>query len=67
MVKKKSMRKSKGRKKCAKLTKAEDKVWTDAFNFYLDEGKSEKVADQKAFRDVQKEFPRLKKYKCLKP
>lgn len=52
--------------KVCKLNKKQDKVWTNAFEFYLDEGKSETQADKLAFRDLVKEFKKLKKCDKIK-
>jgi hypothetical protein len=44
------------------LTAAEEKAWEHAFSYYLDQKKGQMKADKLAWRDLQKEFPRLKKY-----
>ena len=46
--------------KVAKLTDEEETAWNFAFEFYLNEGKSNEEADELAWRDLQTEFPRLK-------
>jgi hypothetical protein len=50
-------------KKLARLNPYEDKCWVFAFCYYLDRGRSERQADKLAWRDLQKEFPRLRNYK----
>src|SRR5262249_32183193 len=52
--------------KRAKLTPAEDRAWRKAFQFHVDAGKSDAQADRLAWRDVKKEFPRLKKFSGAK-
>jgi len=54
--------------KKAHFTPEEDKVWVHAFNYFMDEeGKSEDEADELAWRDVQEQFPRLRKFKGAYP
>ena len=55
------------KKRLAKFTIAEDKAWTFAFNYYRDNGNTSLQADRKAWRDVQDEFPRLRKYEGARP
>lgn len=50
------------KKRLAKLTLEEDREWVGAFNYYVEEGKSDAQADRLAWRDVKKEFPRLRKF-----
>jgi hypothetical protein len=50
----------------ATLTPEEDRAWTKAFQFHVDEGKSDAQADRLAWRDVKAEFPRLKKFSGAK-
>jgi hypothetical protein len=54
-------------KRLAKLNAKEESAWTFAFEFYVVQNKSNKVADRLAWRDVVKEFPRLAKYDGAKP
>jgi hypothetical protein len=52
----------------AKLTPEEERAWEFAFQFYvLSENKNNATADRLAWRDVQKEFPRLRKYDGAEP
>jgi hypothetical protein len=48
--------------KLAKLTAAEEKAWESAFRFHSVAGKSDTRAANAAWRDLQREFPRLMKY-----
>jgi hypothetical protein len=57
----------KNAKKLATLTPEEDKAWVFAFNYYLEEGKTENQADKMAWRDLKKEFPRLREFDGCKP
>ena len=52
----------KAKKKCrvVVLNPAEDRVWTDAFNFNLEKTKSPKKADKYAARVLCQQFPHLK-------
>lgn len=61
--------KSKKRKKrrLAMLTQEEERAWIFAFGYYLEQNKSELEADELAWRDLQLEFPRLRKYDGCKP
>lgn len=43
----------------AKFTPEEDRVWTDAWQWYVEEGWDEEEAAELAWRDTQKAFPRL--------
>lgn len=52
-----------GAKKLAALNPYEDKCWVFAYCYYLDRGKTERQADELAWRDLQGEFPRLRFYK----
>lgn len=52
--------------KICKLTKKQNKIWISAFSFYLDEGKNQSQADKLAFKDLIKEFPKLKKCDKIK-
>jgi hypothetical protein len=49
-------------KKRAQLSPLEDSCWVFAFCFYVNEGSSDEDADWQTWRDLQAEFPRLKKY-----
>jgi hypothetical protein len=50
----------------AQLTSEEKHAWERAFSFHLDAGNSDAVADRLAWRDLKKEFPRLKKFSGAK-
>lgn len=53
-------------RKLTMLTPFEDHCWVFAFNYYLDERKSEEEADRLAWRDLQWEYPRLRAFDgCL--
>ena len=53
-------------KQLAVLTVEEEKAWEHAFFFYVvDEGKTDAMADKMAWRDLQKEFPRLKEFRGI--
>lgn len=52
-------------KKRAELTDKEEGAWNFAMEYYLNEGKSDEEADELAWKDIQQEFPRLKKYKGI--
>lgn len=54
------------RHKLAKLTAAEEKAWEAAFRFHCVAGKSETQAANAAWRDLQREFPRLMRYDSAK-
>jgi hypothetical protein len=49
-------------RKLAKLTVTEEKAWESAFRFHSVAGKSDNRAANAAWKDLQKEFPRLRKY-----
>jgi hypothetical protein len=49
----------------AVLTTEEDKAWNKAFEFYINQGYSDLKADERAWKDLQIEFPRLKKYEGI--
>lgn len=51
----------------AHLTPEEDKLWTFAFEFHVNGGKSDNEADALAWKAVAKQFPRLRKYIGAKP
>lgn len=51
--------------KSYKLTEKEDSVWEDSFEYYKNEGYSDKKADELAYKDLVKEFPHIKKYKKI--
>jgi hypothetical protein len=53
-------------RKLAKLTTAEEKAWEHAFRFHSVAGKSDTRAANAAWRDLQGEFPRLRKYQGAK-
>jgi hypothetical protein len=48
--------------KLATLTLDENKAWELAFAFHKNTGKCTVAADRLAWRDVCREFPRLKKF-----
>jgi hypothetical protein len=53
-------------KKLTMLTFFEDKRWASNFSYFLDAGKTEVEADQLAWHDLQREFPRLRSFDgCL--
>ena len=55
-------------KKLAKLTFAENKAWEFAFCYHLDSGKQgQNEAARRAWRDIQREFPRLRKFAGCRP
>lgn len=49
----------------AVLTNEEEKAWNFAFQYHLNEGKSDEQADELAWNDLQREFPRLKQFKGI--
>jgi hypothetical protein len=49
-------------KKLAKLTKLEDAAWGAAMAFYLNEGLKNGAAAERAWADLQEQFPRLKAF-----
>lgn len=53
-------------KRKALLTAEEDRAWTRAFEFYVNEGNSDARADRLAWKDVQQQFPRLKAFSGAK-
>jgi hypothetical protein len=56
------MRTGRDNKRIARLTVFEDKCWVFAFSYHLDNKKGSRVADQLAWRDLQREFPRLRRF-----
>jgi hypothetical protein len=52
------------KKNLAWLTAREDKAWIEAYQYWSDpyRKKSKRKADELAWRDMQKDFPRLKKF-----
>jgi hypothetical protein len=54
------------KRKLARLTAAEEKAWEAAFRFHCVAGKSGTRAANAAWRDLQREFPRLMKYDSAK-
>jgi len=52
----------KTQKRIAKLTAKENHAWEFAFCFYRENCKTDLQADKLAWRDLQLEFPRLKKF-----
>lgn len=56
-------RRHNAKKRIARLSPQEDKVWTFAFCYYMDTWKKGTlVADRMAWRDLVLEFPRLKRF-----
>ena len=51
----------------AKLTEAEDVLWTKVFSDAVNHGKAPSRADREAWAAVKKAFPRLRKYAGCKP
>jgi len=49
-------------KKLAKLTTEENKSWDKYFAFYVEQGMSDHDAAEQTWKDLQSEFPRLRKY-----
>ncbi|MGB8800691.1 MAG: hypothetical protein WCC97_08390 [Candidatus Acidiferrales bacterium] len=49
-------------RKLAVLTVPEEKVWQSAFEYYVNEGLKDDEADSLAWRDVQREFSRLRAF-----
>jgi hypothetical protein len=54
-------------RKLALMSSHENKCWVFAFCYWLDLRKTDQEADRLAWRDVQLEFPRLRKYYGCKP
>jgi hypothetical protein len=55
--------KKKGKmKKLARFNAAENKAWVFAFNYHLEAHCGPMEADRRAWRDMVKEFPRLRKF-----
>ena len=50
------------KKRIAKLTLEEDRVWTGLFANYMDEGRTEAEADRLTWREMKILFPRLAKF-----
>ena len=48
------------KRKLAILNSAEEKAWEHAFRFHVNTGLSDTRAANSAWRDLQKEFPRLR-------
>jgi hypothetical protein len=56
------------RRRLATFTPAEEHAWQSAFEYHLNVSKQgQDRACNRAWRDVQKEFPRLKKYDGARP
>lgn len=55
------------RRKLARLNAAEEKFWQTAFAYHQEVGKQgQERAAARAWRDLQRDFPRLRKYQgCL--
>lgn len=47
--------------KVCKLTKSQDKAWTNSFSRHKNNRDSDSVADRKAFSNLKRQFPSLKK------
>lgn len=54
-------------KRLARLTRAEEKAWESAFRFHCVARKGEIRAANAAWRDLQEEFPRLRRYDGARP
>ncbi len=50
------------KRRVAKLTTAEEKAWESAFRFHCVQDKTATRAANAAWGDLQREFPRLRKY-----
>jgi len=50
------------KRKLAVLTIAENAAWEKAFCFHVDSGMSDARADRATWKDIQKEFPRLRNF-----
>ncbi len=51
-------------KKLARLNPAEEKAWEHAFRYHLTTSKQgQDEAGRRAWRDLQREFPRLQSYR----
>ena len=46
----------------ATLTLAEDRVWTDTFAAYVDEGMTDSKADRETWKEMLEQFPRLRAF-----
>ena len=46
----------------AHLTPAENKTWTTAFEYHVNNGKTDRQSDALAWKETAREHPRLKKY-----
>jgi len=55
------------KRKLAKLNAIEERAWEAAFRFHCVAGKSDTRATNAAWRDLQREFPRLRKFDGAKP
>ena len=55
------------KQKLARLNGAESSAWLKAFQYHVDAGCGQARADRRAWRDIRKEFPRLKKYDGARP
>ena len=49
-------------RKLATLTLEEDRAWVFAVNFYLDQRWTSIESDERAWKDMQAEFPRLQAF-----
>jgi hypothetical protein len=50
------------KRKLTILKPTEEKAWEHAFRFHVNAGLSDTRAANSAWRDLQKEFPRLRKF-----
>ena len=48
------------------MTDEEEVAWNFAWEFYMNEGYEDNDAAEKAWKDLQLEFPRLKEYDGIK-
>lgn len=62
------MKAHKAHKVLARLNKRENAVWTDAWEWYMNNVRRDATrADRHAWRELCKAFPRLAKYEGAKP
>ena len=56
------------RRKLAKLTAVEERAWEHAWRYHAIDGKQgQDRAANRAWRDLQREFPRLREYDGARP
>jgi hypothetical protein len=61
------MKRKERRRKLATLKPQENRDWEYYFSWYKNNGLTDIEADRNAWRDLQQQYPRLKKYKGCKP